>query len=322
MRKGFTIFAAVLLMYGCKHDSSIVDADNNGYIFGYVRDSVTLEYLPETIVILGNKQVVTDSTGHYSIPNVSPDNYELSARKSGYTQGTSRVSVVQGDTSFANFFLKREIGKATIFGYIRETSDLAPIPSATITIDTLSIITDLGGYFAISGVEPGDYSISATKSGYDTVSAAITATADDTLIVRLYLTNKVVVPPDTNEVLYWEFKNTGTNHIFSIPTGINPNIKGDPLSPGDLIGAFYDSSGVPACAGFAVWNGSTSVPVAVWGNDNTTTVKEGFNTAETIVWKIRRNSDGKNFTAIATYSLGNGKFEPNGLSILSSLSVP
>jgi len=85
----------------------------------------------------------------------------------------------------------------------------------------------------------------------------------------------------------WTYTITGNNHIILIPTSANPNISDTTLSSGDYIGAFYDSSGVLACAGYAVWDGTKNIAVTAWGDDNSTTnIKEGFAEGETFKWKI------------------------------------
>lgn len=123
----------------------------------------------------------------------------------------------------------------------------------------------------------------------------------------------------------WSFINTGINHILLLPLTANPNINGSPLSNGDYVGVFYDSSGVLLCAGYSVWTGTGNIVVTAWGDDQTTSgVKEGFANGEVFKWMIWRKSDVKTFRAYATYQSGglfsnDSTFAVNGLSGLASL---
>jgi len=123
----------------------------------------------------------------------------------------------------------------------------------------------------------------------------------------------------------WYYTNTGVNHNILIPLNINPNINGSPLSNGDYIGVFYDSSGVLRCTGYSIWTGTGNIVVTAWGDDQTSGgVKEGFASGELIKWMIWRKSDAKTFRAYATYQSGglfsnDSTFAVNGLSGLASL---
>ena len=54
-----------------------------------------------------------------------------------------------------------------------------------------------------------------------------------------------------------------------------------------LIGVFYlDDNGEYACGGYTEWDGSQSMAIAAWGDDPTTTEKDGFSEGEPYVFKI------------------------------------
>jgi photosystem II stability/assembly factor-like uncharacterized protein len=127
----------------------------------------------------------------------------------------------------------------------------------------------------------------------------------------------------------WRFANTGTSHTIIIPPGANPNIDGSALVAGDYVGVFFDSSGTLACAGYEQWTNSGSIAVTAFGDDPTTTVKDGFAAGEMFRWKIWRQSDSHAYVAIAKYvSIGEldgivtdtARYNTNGISAIATLT--
>ena len=128
----------------------------------------------------------------------------------------------------------------------------------------------------------------------------------------------------------WNFTNTGTSHTIIIPSSTIPSINGTPLSTGDCIGVFYDSSGTLACAGYQQWTGTGNAAIAAFGDDATTTAKDGFAPGEVLKWAIWRQRDSHTFGANATYISPGGlggivtdtsKYTTNGISALATLTV-
>jgi photosystem II stability/assembly factor-like uncharacterized protein len=125
----------------------------------------------------------------------------------------------------------------------------------------------------------------------------------------------------------WKFANTGTSHTIIVPVTISSNISGDPLSPGDYIGVFYDSLGTLVCAGFERWSGSTNIAISAFGDDPTTTVRDGFVAGEIFKWKVFKGKDGKIYEATALYVqptaliTHSNTYSTNGISQLASLEA-
>ena len=185
---------------------------------------------------------------------------------------------------------------------------------------------------------------SASGNGYDLISFSWvpgsglsdplilmpSASPDTTTDYTLTVTNEfgcyasdmagiTVVPPG------WGVIETPVLHIISIPLSANPNIDGEPILAGDFIGVFYEENGEAICGGLEVWNGQESIAVIAFGDDPSTTDKDGFSTGEDLVWKIYSWSEMTAFESVAEYdqTLPNydGKFVPDGLSSLISLSA-
>jgi hypothetical protein len=165
---------------------------------------------------------------------------------------------------------------------------------------------------------PGSYYLSvaafASSGRYDTTLTDASSWHDPAFAVD----NSVTLPP-------WTFTNTGISHTVVIPASAHPNIDGTPLSIGDYVGVFCDSSGILACAGYERWTGTNDMAVSAFGDDPTSSAKDGFIAGEMFRWKIFSASDAKVCDAAAIYAGVGGavthtnRYAPDGMSQVASL---
>jgi len=139
----------------------------------------------------------------------------------------------------------------------------------------------------ISGLCAGNYTVTVTDSGINSTGAT----------------------------LPWTFSNTGSNHTLLIQT--LPQVNGSPIANGDYIGAFYDSAGTSACAGYLLWTGSANA-ITVWGAESG--MDNGFQPGEAFNWKVWKSVDGGVATMTATYAMGPTSYTTNGLTVVSTLT--
>ena len=87
-----------------------------------------------------------------------------------------------------------------------------------------------------------------------------------------------------------------------------------------MIGVF-DVSGI--CTGMATFEGNSPIPLVVYGEDITTTAKDGMNEQEPLTFKVYRQGVGFDATAIYDENTVNhdGLFASNGLSIVKDLKL-
>jgi len=78
-----------------------------GTITGRVTDAEDGSPIAGATVSDGTRTTTTDTTGKYTIANVPPGTYEVTASKSGYESSTSTVTVLSGGTAVMNFSLNR-----------------------------------------------------------------------------------------------------------------------------------------------------------------------------------------------------------------------
>jgi hypothetical protein len=121
----------------------------------------------------------------------------------------------------------------------------------------------------------------------------------------------------------WDYVQTGSVHSISIPLDIAPSIFGTELMDMDWIGVFFiDDNGQEMCGGAVQWNGTSGVLMNAWGDDPTTQEKDGFTAGESFIWKMKQCGVQEEYSAVATYDMGQpnqGEFASLGLSKLTSL---
>lgn len=122
---------------------------------------------------------------------------------------------------------------------------------------------------------------------------------------------------------YWQFTNTGNNHVILITDTTTISLNGIPIEIGDYIGVFYDSLGTLACAGYKVWTGQ-NIAITAWGNDPGSLQPDGFSVGEEFVWKIYDYSEGTTHLAEPSYFTefpNQQYYAVNGASGISFLNV-
>lgn len=124
------------------------------------------------------------------------------------------------------------------------------------------------------------------------------------------------IPPN------WETINTGSFSFIAVDVNSDPDICSEALNIGDLIGVFYsDGNGNLKCGGFGRWQDENNVFISAQGDDNTTSIKDGFSSFETYTWKIYSYADQKSYPARVEMSLGNNYWSSFGLSKVGALDA-
>ena len=122
--------------------------------------------------------------------------------------------------------------------------------------------------------------------------------------------------------LPWTFTQTSSSHVILIQENIPITIDGTNIDHGDYMGVFYTDNGIEKCGGYSSYT-SGVFPVVAWADDGFSSVKDGFDANETMLWKVWRMSDGAEVEMTATYDANfpnQGDFSSNGMSSLLSIS--
>lgn len=79
-----------------------------GSIAGTVTDTKDGSPIVGAVVTDGTRTATTDASGEYSIADISPGSYQVTASKEGYESLTSSVTVLSGATTVMDFYLNQE----------------------------------------------------------------------------------------------------------------------------------------------------------------------------------------------------------------------
>ena len=133
----------------------------------------------------GGYSTTTGFDGTYTIVDVFAGNYTLTASADGYKPSSQAVTVYAGEASAADFILTHESG-GIVFGFVLdENGDSLKGVAVTITRQgnnqQQGTETDDDGYYELSGLEAGEYTLTFEKSGYRAQTSNITLTPEEAL---------------------------------------------------------------------------------------------------------------------------------------------
>lgn len=142
---------------------------------------------------------ITNTSGAFTIDNIFPGDYIITASKSGYESSQIvDVRVLAGETSFVEFpALIQSTG--TISGRVitAGASDYSGISIAAVRVDDnmtrYSTVSSMDGGYALSGVSRGQYAVTLQKDGFISrtgitvqVNFGETVTVDDVSLTSIY----------------------------------------------------------------------------------------------------------------------------------------
>lgn len=144
---------------------------------------------------------------------------------------------------------------------------------------------------------------------------------------HLPLMLELEVQVQENDVLpqSWSYTTTMKTHIISLPVSCSPTLNQAPLSAGSYIGAFYLDGAVEKCAGNILWSGGEDVALVAYGDDITTTNKDGFTDGESIILKVFSIDSNADYYADADFDQNwpqnNGLFVSGGISAIGRIDA-
>jgi protocatechuate 3,4-dioxygenase beta subunit len=164
-----------------------------GSITGSVTDAKDGSPIVGATVSDSVRTATTDATGTYTIANVPPGSYQVTASKEGYQSSSSTVGVLQGATAVANFSLSQIILPGRITGTVTSAKDGSPLVGATVSDSIRTATTDATGKYTIANVLPGTYQVVASKEGYQNSSLTVNVFSGGTTIANFSL-SRIILP--------------------------------------------------------------------------------------------------------------------------------
>ena len=174
MIKRILLISSILLLVSCARD--IVDL--SGDIQGVVKDySGALVENCRVTLSPGGMSDLTDANGVYSFESLQPGTYTLSFSKLGYADMTEDVTLVTGEVKHVDVVL-RDPSEVTgaISGVIKDftSGTLVSNCQVTLTPGGKSVTSSMSGTYQFTDIQPGEYSLSFKKAGYDDEKVSVT----------------------------------------------------------------------------------------------------------------------------------------------------
>ena len=173
---------------------SVEVVSGNGTIAGVVTDYVSGDPIAGAVINVSNGThswvTYTNSTGGYSV-EVPPGTYDISASAPGYVnESVTGVNVGEGEVVLVNFALVKTSDLATIYGWVTDASTGDPIANANITVVEagVSTTTNASGYYEISSLVPGNYTVTASATGYAESSQSVSLSPGEVKELNFSLT--------------------------------------------------------------------------------------------------------------------------------------
>lgn len=158
-----------------------------GWIKGYVNSSSGGPVVGASVEVSGLTHQ-TDSTGLYTF-TISAGAYAVNVTKTGYSNDSENVIVVADAITWQNFSLTALAGD--VIGHVFDGESGAALENVVVKMTVAgaeeSFTSNATGYFEFNGVPAGDYTITASKSGYAKNSTNVTIVAGETATVEIRL---------------------------------------------------------------------------------------------------------------------------------------
>ncbi|MBP5718847.1 MAG: carboxypeptidase regulatory-like domain-containing protein, partial [Abditibacteriota bacterium] len=148
--------------------------EDAGRFTGYVVTGGGLPVEGATVAI-GDNTTTTDEHGAYEL-YVLPGTYTATVSKLAYNTTTESVTAAAGNTYNKNFTLNYNNAYSTFSGVFTDGNG-TPVNSVTVHLGSVSTITSADGSFSFT-VQNGEYTLTATKTGYEPVVDDVVITGD------------------------------------------------------------------------------------------------------------------------------------------------
>jgi uncharacterized membrane protein len=137
-------------------------------LIGTVTDADTDLPISGVTITVGSSQTSTNGSGQYEI-DADPGSYNVTFSKAGYQGGSMSISLQEGDNVLNVQMIPTGSPQAALIGQVTDADTGQPISQVKVTLGTLVTYTNSSGQYSFEGLNPGNYSVSFEKTGYQTV---------------------------------------------------------------------------------------------------------------------------------------------------------
>lgn len=157
--------------------------DNAGINILLISDSVSTTY-----------STVTDSEGYYSLGGIAPGSWKVQTTKSGYNNSYSDSFSVNAGAVSEVSAIELKISHRSIYGIVilEGRTDATGVRITATNIDNIneiySALSNKDGFYALSGMTPGEYILSYSFEGYRSSSSFSVSLKEDSSLTMEEIT--------------------------------------------------------------------------------------------------------------------------------------
>ncbi|MED1780668.1 carboxypeptidase regulatory-like domain-containing protein [Brevibacillus fortis] len=136
---------------------------------------------------------ITDDLGNFSVGNLPPGAYVISASEDSYAAATSNITVTAGQT-ISGVILTMSPLPGSISGQVTNQLTGLPITGAAVAIQLFSnglfvanTVTNQSGQFQVNGLTAGEYNVIASADGFGTHYRTVTVVNGQTTVTTVEL---------------------------------------------------------------------------------------------------------------------------------------
>ena len=167
---------------------TVVVMEHRGWLAGHVNDTQG-NPIEAAQVTVGTTSVTTNKTGYYNMSLVPGTYNGVNASATGYLSLSQSAVIVENETKELDFSLTTS--SATLKGHVYDSKTGDPISEVVIRIKMGEAsklgVTNETGYYEITRVEAGTWSVNASKTGYETNLTSVVIVAGEPKVFDINL---------------------------------------------------------------------------------------------------------------------------------------
>jgi peptide/nickel transport system substrate-binding protein len=165
-------------------------SETDGLIRGVVTDQFSEPVMGANVNVSGEVHI-TSGEGEYMMYTEEGE-YSVLVSRSGYANASGEVTVVAGQTTWANFTLQLTSGTLEGRVYDAETGDPIRAASVAVTYGSVELpsfsTNQTTGFYQFEEVSVGEVTVTVTKNGYEKNTTIAIVVAGETTVHDVYLT--------------------------------------------------------------------------------------------------------------------------------------
>lgn len=223
------------------YDFSMDAVQETGAVFGIVQDQYTRRHLEDVKITVASSSTYCNRTGGYALRGIPVGLQTITAQKSGYENYSDTVEIKAQEATYHKIQMIAKSQYGSVEGYVTDSGSGNAIEGVDVFTGDSYGCTNEDGYYRLSGVEQGNRTIQATKSGYQDYSGTVSVTAAQTVSFNISMESVpqegsvegIVTDDEFNEPLmgvHVEVKGKGGGEAYTDKDG---HYKISGISPGN-----------------------------------------------------------------------------------------